>query len=160
MPDTMPALAVRKSVTVEAPAAHAFEVFTIGFDSWWPRGHHIARVELLAAVIEPKVGGRWYESGVDGSECEWGTVLVYEPPSRIVLSWHLNGQFEFDPDPTRASEVEVRFIADGSSRTRVELEHRYIERSVGAEAVHKSVDSEGGWAGLLAAFAEKARESA
>ena len=160
MPDTIPALAVRKSVTAEVPAAHAFEVFTSGFDSWWPRSHHIAKGELLAAVIEPKVGGRWYERGVDGSECDWGRVLAYEPPSRIVLSWHLNGRFEFDPDPAHASEIEVRFIPDGSSRTRVELEHRYIERSVEAEALHKGVGSDGGWAGLLAAFAEKARATA
>jgi uncharacterized protein YndB with AHSA1/START domain len=160
MPDTIPALAVHKNITVDVSRAHAFEVFTTGFDSWWPRSHHISKVEMRAAVIEPRTGGRWYEKGVDGSECDWGRVLVYEPPARIVLSWHLNGRFEFDPDPAHASEVEVRFIAEGPSRTRVELEHRHLERCAEAEKLRAGVDSEGGWGGLLANFAARARETA
>jgi len=159
MPDTLPALTVRKSVVVDTSRAHAFDVFTTQFDSWWPRGHHIGKAELLAAVIEPKVGGRWFERGVDGSECDWGTVLTYEPPSRIVLSWQLNGQWEFDPDSAHASEVEVRFIAESGSRTRVELEHRHIERAIHAEQLRGGVDSAQGWAGLLEMFAGKAREA-
>jgi uncharacterized protein YndB with AHSA1/START domain len=160
MPDTLPALTVRKSLTVEAPCARAFAVFTTGFDSWWPRGHHIGKAEMLAAVIEPKAGGRWFEKGVDGSECEWGTVLVYESPSRVVLSWHLNGQWEYDPDPSHASEVDVRFIPDGPTRTTVEFEHRHIERSVGGEQLRAGVDSPQGWTGLLEMFAARAKESA
>ena len=160
MPDTLPALTVRKRLTVEAPCAHAFNVFTSGFDGWWPRAHHIGKADLLAAVIEPKAGGRWYEKGVDGSECEWGRVLAYEPPSRVVLSWHLNGQWEYDPAPSHASEVDVRFIPDGPSRTRVEFEHRHIERSVGAEQLRAGVDSPQGWSGLLEMFAARAKESA
>jgi uncharacterized protein YndB with AHSA1/START domain len=160
MPDTMPALTVRKSLTVDAPCAHAFEVFTAGFDRWWPRAHHIGKADLLAAVIEPKAGGRWYEKGVDGSECDWGTVLVYEPPTRLVLSWHLNSQWQFDPDASRASEVDVRFVPDGPSRTRVEFEHRHIERAVDAEQLRAGVDSPEGWTGLLELFAAKVREAA
>ena len=160
MPDTLPALTVRKSLTVEAPCAHAFSVFTTAFDSWWPRTHHIGKADLLAAVIEPRAGGRWFEKGVDGSECEWGSVLVYEPPSRVVLSWHLNGQWQYDPDPSRASEVDVRFVPDGPLRTKVEFEHRYIERSVGADQLRAGVDSEGGWNGLLQMFAAKVKETA
>jgi uncharacterized protein YndB with AHSA1/START domain len=157
MPDTVPTIAVRKSLVVDAPCARAFEVFTSGFDSWWPRSHHIGKAELLAAVIEPRSGGRWYEKRVDGSECDWGRVLVYEPPTRLVLSWHLNGQWAFDPDPARASEVEVRFIADGPARTQIEFEHRYIERSQDAERLRAGVDSPQGWTALLALFAEKVR---
>ena len=97
---------------------------------------------------------------MDGSECEWGQVLLYEPPSRVVLSWHLNGQWEYDPDPARASEVDVRFIPDGPSRTNVEFEHRHIERSVHAAELRAGVDSPEGWSGLLEMFATKARESA
>jgi uncharacterized protein YndB with AHSA1/START domain len=160
MPDTMPALTVRKSLTVHASIAHAFAVFTTGFDSWWPRAHHIGTADLLAAVIEPRAGGRWFEKGVDGSECEWGTVLVYEPPSRVVLSWHLNGEWQYDPDPSHASEVDVRFIPDGPGRTKVEFEHRHIERAVGAEQLRSGVDSPQGWTGLLELFAARAKESA
>jgi uncharacterized protein YndB with AHSA1/START domain len=160
MPDALPALTVRKTLVVETPCAHAFEVFTAGFDSWWPRAHHIGKAELLAAVIEPRAGGRWFEKGVDGSECEWGAVLVYEPPSRVVLSWHLNGQWQYDADPSHASEVEVRFVPEGPSRTKVEFEHRYIERSAGAEQLRAGVDSPGGWTGLLEKFAARANESA
>jgi uncharacterized protein YndB with AHSA1/START domain len=159
MPDTVPALTVRKSLTVEAPIAHTFHVFTTGFDSWWPRAHHIGQADLLAAVIEPKAGGRWYEKGVDGSECDWGRVLAYEPPSRVTLSWHLNGDWQYDPDPARASEVDVRFIPDGPGRTKVEFEHRHIERAVKAEQLRAGVDSEGGWNGLLAMFAATAKQT-
>lgn len=160
MPDTLPALTVRKTLTVEASCAHAFHVFTSGFDSWWPRAHHIGKADLLAAVIEPRAGGRWFEKGVDGSECDWGTVLVYEPPSRIVLSWHLDGQWQYDADPAHASEVDVRFIPDGPSRTTVEFVHRHIERAAHAEALQKGVSSEQGWNGLLQSFAARAKESA
>jgi len=157
MPDTIPTITVRKQLTVEAACAHAFDVFTSGFDGWWPRSHHIGKAELLAAIIEPKAVGRWYEKWVDGSECEWGRVLLYEPPARLVLSWHLNGQWAYDPDPAHASEVEVRFVPDGPSRTHIEFEHRHIERSIDAERLRTGVDSPQGWSALLERFAEKAR---
>lgn len=157
MPDPMPAIAVRKHLVVDAPCTRAFEVFTTEFDSWWPPSHHIGKAELLAAVIEPHVGGRWYEKGVDGSECDWGRVLAWEPPTRLVLSWHLNGQWEFDADAAHASEIEVRFTPDGESRTVIAFEHRHIERSVYAEQLRDGVDSPQGWTGLLARFAEKAK---
>jgi uncharacterized protein YndB with AHSA1/START domain len=160
MPDALPALTVRKSLTVHASIAHAFHVFTTAFDTWWPREHHIGKADLLAAVIEPRAGGRWFERGVDGSECEWGRVLVYEPPSRVVLSWHLNGEWQYDPDPSHASEVDVRFIPDGPGRTKVEFEHRHIERAAHAEQLRAGVDSPQGWTGLLELFAARAKESA
>ena len=148
---------VRREITVNADQERAFEVFTAGFDSWWPRAHHIGQSELLAAIIEPKVGGRWYERGIDGSECDWGKVLVWEAPARVVLSWHLDGNWAFDPDPAKASEVELRFVAESESRTRVELEHRGIERAHAAEQLRAGVDSEQGWNGLLQLFVAAAQ---
>ena len=122
---------VTYSVTVPIPARRAFTLFTEGFNTWWI-GHHIGEAELAEAVIEPRVDGRWYERGVDGTECDWGKVLVWESPGRIVLTWQLNGEFKYDPDLSHASEVEVRFTeADG--QTTVDFEHRYIER-LGATA--------------------------
>jgi len=152
---TMPMLKVapvRKSVRVNAPPARAFEVFTARFDSWWPKSHHIGKAAVKEVVIEPRAGGRWYEKGEDGSECEWGKVLAWEPPSRVILSWHINSRFE--PDETLESEVEIRFIPDGANATRVELEHR-IEAS-DADVLRASVDSPGGWSGLLEIFRQTA----
>jgi len=157
MLESLPAIVVRKHLVVDAPCARAFEVFTAEFDSWWPPSHHIGKADLLAAVIEPRVGGRWYEKGVDGSECEWGRVLAWEPPTRLVLSWQLNGQWELDADPSHASEIEVHFTPEGDTRTRIDFEHRHIERSVYAAQLRDGVDSPAGWTGLLARFAEKAR---
>ena len=99
---------VRKSIVVNAPQAHVFETFTKNIDTWWPRAHHIGSAEMAEAVIEQRVDGRWYERGVDGSECEWGRVLAWEPPRHVAMSWHLNGRFEYDPDPAKASRVETR----------------------------------------------------
>jgi uncharacterized protein YndB with AHSA1/START domain len=151
--------AVRKSVLVQVSIERAFEVFTEGFDSWWPRDHQVASVPLQKVVLEGREGGRWYEIGTDGSECVWGCVLAYEPPARIVFSWHLNGRFELDPalTPERASEVEVRFTSEGAGATRVELEHRNLERhGETAEQLREGVASEGGWPGLMDLYAEAA----
>lgn len=145
---------VRHSVTVGVDQETAFGVFTEGFDSWWNRGHHIGQADVADFVMEPKVGGRWYERGVDGSECDWGRVLVWEPPSRVVLAWQLNADWNYDPD--FETEVEVRFVAESESQTRVELEHRYLERFGDAmEGVRASISSDGGWPGLLALYARE-----
>jgi len=140
---------VRKTIRVNAPQARAFEVFTARFGSWWPKSHHIGAADMKDAFIEPRKGGRWYETGIDGSECNWGEVLAWEPPSKVVLSWHLNSQFKYDD--SIESQVEVRFIAEGAGATRVELEHRIT--ATDAEAIHAAVDSPNGWTGLLAAYA-------
>lgn len=146
---------VRQSVTVPISAERAFTLFTEGFNTWWI-GHHIGAAELAEAVIEPRVDGRWYERGVDGSECDWGKVLVFEPPGRLVLTWQLNSQFEYDPDPSHASEVEVLFTEE-NGRTRVDFEHRYIERlGAGADELAKSVSSEGGWPSILDLYVKAA----
>ena len=148
-------LTVRKLITVEASQERAFEVWTSEFDSWWPRSHHIGEADLAATVLEPGVGGRVYERGVDGSECDWGRVLVWEPPSRLVVSWQLNGEWKFEPDLEQASEYEVRFIAEGPATTRVEFEHRNIERhGEAAPKLFEAFNSDGGWGGILKEFAD------
>jgi uncharacterized protein YndB with AHSA1/START domain len=148
------ALSVTKTVTVNASQERAFTVFTEKFFTWWPKAHHIGDADLADAIIEPKVGGRWFERGVDGAECDWGVVLAYDPPARVVLSWHLQGDWEYNPDPAKASEVEVAFIKETDSRTRVELHHRHIERHDMPEKVVAGIDSPGGWGGILAGYAE------
>ena len=146
---------VKYTVTVPISAQRAFTLFTEGFNTWWI-GHHIGEAELAEAVIEPRADGRWYERGVDGTECDWGKVLVYEPPSRLVMTWQLNGQFQYDPDLSHASEVEVRF-AEADGQTTVDFEHRYIERlGAGAEDLARSVASGGGWPGILDLYAKAA----
>src|SRR5215471_10537044 len=142
---------VRKSVRVGAPRERAFEVFTAGIGRWWPKSHHIGAVDPDAFVIEPRQGGRWYERGIDGSECQIGKVLVWDPPARLVLGWQLNADWTFDAD--LVTEVEVQFIAEGANATRVELEHRNLERlGERADTMRQQIDSPNGWGGLLQLF--------
>jgi uncharacterized protein YndB with AHSA1/START domain len=148
---------VRKTIVVAAPAALAFEVFTARLDSWWPlESHHIGKSKPVGAVIEPRAGGRWYERGEDGSECDWGRVLAFEPPRRLLLTWEITADWQHDP--TFVTEVEVKFIAEGDKHTRVELEHRLLDR-YGARAaeMRAAFDSPGGWTGLLDKFASAIR---
>jgi uncharacterized protein YndB with AHSA1/START domain len=145
---------VRKTITVAASQERAFEVYTAGFGSWWPKEHHIGTADMRTATFEPVAGGRWYETGVDGSECDWGRVLVWEPPNRIVHTWQLQGDWGYDPDPAHASEIEIRFIAEGPNTTRVELEHRHFDRhGDGADRVRTGVDSPDGYDYCLGRFA-------
>jgi uncharacterized protein YndB with AHSA1/START domain len=145
-------------VTVNVSQERAFELFTHGFNEWWPiDSHHIGEAENPVGIIEPREGGRWYERGDGGVECDWGRVLVWEPPRRVVFAWHLDPDWRFDPDPERATEVEVLFEPEGAGATRVELEHRGFERlGDRADEVRTSVGSEGGWPGLMSTFAERA----
>jgi uncharacterized protein YndB with AHSA1/START domain len=145
---------VRRTVTVAVSRQRAFEVFTAELGKWWPKEYSIGQAEMADFVLEPRAGGRWYEVGVDGTECDTGRVTAFEPPSRLVLAWHLDASFQYDPDPAHASEVEVRFIADGPASTRVELEHRGFERhGDGAAGVRDGVDAPQGWAYCLELFA-------
>jgi uncharacterized protein YndB with AHSA1/START domain len=149
--------AVRRTISVAASQQHAFDVFTAGFGGWWPKAYHIGTSDMADFILEPKVGGRWYEVGVDGTQCDTGRVLAYEPPERVVLAWQLNEQWQYDPDPSHASEVEVRFIAEGPSQTRVELEHRGFERhGGGAAAVRAGVEVPTGWTYVLELYAGQA----
>jgi len=146
---------VRYSVTVPISAQRAFTLFTEGFNTWWI-GHHIGQSELAEAVIEPRVDGRWYERDVDGTECDWGKVLVFEPPGRLIMTWQLNAEFRYDPDLSHASEVEVLFVEE-NGQTRVDFEHRYLERlGAGAEDLAKSVSAEGGWSAIMDLYAKAA----
>lgn len=143
---------VRKSVRVNASPERAFKVFTGDMTRWWRPEHHIGSSPLKAVVLEPRVGGRWHEVTEDGATCEWGKVLVWEPPHRVILAWQLNGEWKYDP--SFITELEVRFIPDGSG-TQVELEHRNIEKfGERAEAVRASLDSPDGWNGALVGYAK------
>lgn len=144
---------VRQSVTVDAPIERAFTVFTENIDSWWPRDYKIGATDMKTAVLETRPGGRWYEQDVDGSECSWGQVLAWEPPHRVVLSWQISTQWQYEPDLARSSEVEVRFTAESATRTRVDVEHRGIDRhGPGSDQMHSAVSGEGGWPMILANY--------
>jgi uncharacterized protein YndB with AHSA1/START domain len=158
MHQTIKPAPVRKSVRVGAAPTRAFEVFTTAIGRWWPKTHHIGASDPETFVIEPRQGGRWFERGVDGVECEIGKVLVWDPPARLVLAWQVSADWKFDPG--LVTEVEVRFIPDGAGGTRVELEHRNLERyGDRAEALRQTIDSPGGWSGILQLFAEFAHQS-
>jgi uncharacterized protein YndB with AHSA1/START domain len=151
---------VRTSIVVEVPIEHAFSVFTEDIGSWWGADHHILDGELAEMVFEPREGGHVYDRGVDGSECRWARVLAYEPPDRVVISWDINTKWQLETDHERTSEVEVRFVAEGPHRTRVELEHRNLDRhGDGWERMRDAVDSPEGWREILTAFAERLDES-
>jgi uncharacterized protein YndB with AHSA1/START domain len=146
---------VRRSVEVKTSVEHAFEVFTAGFGSWWPHSHTIGKGKLKTAVIEPHVGGRWYGEDEDGATAEWGKVLAFEPPSRVLLAWQISDQWRFDPQVM--TEVEIRFTPIAAELTRVELEHRYLERlGPDFEKARASMDSPEGWGGIMQLYAAAA----
>jgi uncharacterized protein YndB with AHSA1/START domain len=147
--------AIHRTITVGAPVERTFRVFTESFTSWWPADYHIGERDMAEAVLEPREGGRWYERGIDGSECEWGRVLAWQPPHRLVVTWQINGQWQYDPDPAHASEVEVRFTPDGSGQTVVELEHRFLERLAGGQDLLEAIGGDGGWGSILERFAKE-----
>jgi uncharacterized protein YndB with AHSA1/START domain len=150
---------VRKVVSVNAPQEVAWRVFTEKMGTWWPLANYkIGNSKAVDAVIEPRVGGRWYECGEDGSTCEWGRVLAWEPTSRLVLSWDISADFQ--PDPNLKTEIEVRFIAEGKDATRVELEHTRLDRYGSRRDEMRTIfDTTGDWGRLLKMFAACAEES-
>jgi uncharacterized protein YndB with AHSA1/START domain len=140
------ATSVRSEIVVDAPIERAFAVFTEQFDRIKPREHNMLGVDIAETVFEPRAGGSIYDRGVDGSECQWARVLAYEPPDRVVFSWDIGPTWQIETDPDRASEVEVRFVAESPERTRVELEHRHIDRhGDGWEGVREGVRADQGW---------------
>jgi uncharacterized protein YndB with AHSA1/START domain len=148
---------VRKVMSVKAPVETAWRVFTESMGTWWPLAKFkIGKAKAVDAVIEPRVGGRWYEQGEDGSTCQWGSVLAWEPPSRLVLSWDISADWQYDP--ALKTEIEVRFIAQGRDATRVELEHRRLDRyGARREEMRTIFDTSGDWGRLLQAFAQAAQ---
>jgi uncharacterized protein YndB with AHSA1/START domain len=152
--------AVTTSVVVDVPQARAFKVFTDEIGTWWDPDHHLLPegTTLTAMVFEPRVGGHVYDVVSDGSECRWSRVLAYDPPERVVFSWDINLQWEIETDLDRTSEVEVRFIAEAPDRTRVELEHRNLDRhGDGWEQMRDAVGSPNGWSSGLSLYAAALR---
>jgi len=150
---------VQAQVVVDAPLERAFSFFTEGFGSFKPPEHNMLKVEIAETVFEPRVGGYLYDRGVDGSECRWARVLAYEPPDRVVISWDISPQWRLETDLEKTSEVEVRFYREAPERTRVEVEHRNLERhGAGWEGVRDGVAAPDGWPLYLQRFAERVRE--
>lgn len=142
---------IRKEIDVDAPAERVFRIFTERFDLWWPPSHHIGQSALESITLEPREGGRWYERCADGTECQWGKVLAWQPPKRVLLAWQLDMQWQYDP--ALLTEVDVRFEALGPKATRVVLEHRNLDRfgeSEAARAARAAMGGEQGWTGMLA----------
>ena len=146
---------VHTQIVVAAPIERAFRVFTEEFDRIKPREHNMLGIEIAETVFEPRVGGHVYDRGVDGSECRWARVLAYEPPHRVVISWDITPHWQIETDREKTSEVEVRFISETRERTRVELEHRHLDRhGKGWEGERDAVGSEGGWPLYLQRFGD------
>jgi hypothetical protein len=157
MPRMIRPAPVRRSIEVKASQTKAFEVFTQKTTAWWPKSHHIGKSPIAAAIIEPRVNGRWYERGEDGSECEWGYVIVWNPPHSLTLAWQIDAEFRFDPK--LVTEVEVKFQSVAPALTRVELEHRLLERfGDAAERTKERIGADAGWTAILRSFAAVAAE--
>lgn len=150
---------IHKEVIVNASQEKAFRIFTDGFDSWWPKTHHISKVEMEKAILEPKLGGRWYEKGVDGSECDWGKVIAWDPYSRFALTWQLTAEYQYDPN--FETEIDVRFEPLGSSKTRITLEHKNLERygDKQKQVMGSIGNEEGGWGGIMKLYAATVDEN-
>jgi uncharacterized protein YndB with AHSA1/START domain len=158
MTTTGPIPPITGTVTIAVSIDDAFRIFTSSIDSWWPHQFHIGQADVAEVILELRDGGRWYERGVDGTECDWGRVLAWEPPHRLLFTWQISGAWEFDPDPEHASEIDVRFTANGPAETTVEVEHRYFERLDGGQAVDDAIRGGGGWALLLDGYAKTVAE--
>ena len=146
---------VRRQVTVDAPIDRAFEVFVKQFGDFKPKEHNMLGASIVKTTFEPRVGGHIYDRAEDGSECRWARVLAYEPPDRVVFSWDISPYWQLEADEANASEVEVRFIAETPDRTRLELEHRNLDRhGPGWEGLRDGVAEDQGWPLYLARYAE------
>ncbi|MFC4019907.1 SRPBCC family protein [Micromonospora sp. GCM10011542] len=147
-------MVVRRQIVVDVPIERAFTVFTERFGDFKPPEHNLLGVAIAETVFEPKVGGHIYDRGVDGTECRWARVLAYDPPDRVVFSWDISPQWQVETEPDNTSEVEVTFVAEGPHRTRVELEHRHLDRhGPGWQAVRDGVSHDEGWPLYLARYA-------
>lgn len=147
-------MVVRKQVVVNVAITHAFTAFIERFGDFKPPEHNLLEAPIAETVFEARVGGHIYDRAADGSECRWARVLAYEPPHRVVYSWDISPQWQLETDPELTSEVEVRFVPEGSNRTRVELEHRHLDRhGPGWQSFGESVDGDQGWPLYLARYA-------
>ena len=150
---------VKKSIIVNASLEHAFDVFTAGFDSWWPRSHHIGKSPMKQAIIEMRRRRALLHEQEDGTDCDWGQILEWDPPHRFVMAWQITHEWGYQPDLSKSSEVEIRFTAQPGGGTRVDLEHRHFER-MGPEGdtMRVGVGGPGGWPGLLELFKAQAEK--
>ena len=151
---------VTKSITVKASAERAFEVFTNGIDTWWPRDHHIGKAPMKKCIIETRAGGRCYSEQTDGTECDWGQIVTWDPPRRFVMAWKISAAWQYEPELAKSSEVEVRFTPEPGGTTRVDLEHRFFQRmGPGGDAMRTAVEGPMGWGTLLDMFAARAAQT-
>ena len=149
------AVVVRREIVVEAPIARAFATFVERFGEFKPKEHNLLGAPITSTTFEPRVGGHIFDRAEDGSECHWARVLAYDPPDRVVFSWDISPSWQLESDPSHASEVEVRFVAETPDRTRVQLEHRNFERhGPGWEGVREGVGGDAGWPLYLARYAD------
>lgn len=156
-PETAQEPVIRKTLHVEVPIEKAFQVFTERMGKWWPQSHHVGGTLFKDILIDPREGGRWYEINAEGAECIWGKVVTWEPPKKVVLSWHLQPDWSFDGSMAKASEVALEFVAEGPETTRVEFEHRHLERhGAGWQKMREQVGAEGGWPMILDLFVRTA----
>lgn len=155
------ATVVRHEVVVPGTPERAFAAFTERFDDIKPREHNLLGAPIVSTTFEPRVGGHIVDRGEDGSECRWARVLAFEPPDRLVFSWDIGPTWQLEGDPENASEVEVRFLAEGPDRTRVELEHRHLDRhGPGWPSLRDGIDADQGWPLYLERYATLLKEAA
>jgi hypothetical protein len=157
MPEAAEKAVVRKAIRVSAPVERAFSVFVEQMETWWPTSHHIAPNPFESIIVEPRIGGRWYERDAHGNDCAWGFVRAWEPPRLVTLAWHLQADWSFDPDLNRASDIDIRFTPESFSTTLVELTHYNLERHGGDfEKLREGLDGPGAWGFILDEFAKAA----
>ena len=150
----------KRTVRVNVPIDRAFKVFTEKMGAWWPASHHVGGTPFKDILIDHRAGGRWYEINAKGEECMWGTVVAWEPPRNVVLSWHLQPDWTFSPDLARASEVALEFISEGPERTRVEFEHRHLERFGDTPEAARTIESmTRGWGMILDGYKAEAERA-
>lgn len=142
--------AIQRTLSVPKPVEEAFAVFTRDFADWWPAEYTWSQDVLQHIAIEPGVDGRCFERGPHGFECDWGRVLVWEPPHRLVFTWQISADRQPVPDPNKAGEIEVRFEAEGATMTRVDFEHRHFRRHREGAAEYKAMlEAPEGWPYIL-----------
>ena len=145
---------IRRQIVVDAPIDRAFAVFTERFGDFKPPEHNLLALPIAETVFEPRIGGNIVDRAADGTECRWARILAYDPPKRVVFSWDISPQWRVETDPELTSEVEVRFVAETPDRTRLELEHRHLDRhGPGWESVRDGVADDAGWPLYLARYA-------
>jgi len=155
MTQTNDTTTVHASIEVNAPAERAVEVFTRDFGAFKPAEHNLLAVPIAETVVEAHVGGHIIDRGADGSECPWATVLAYEPPDRFVFSWNISPYWQIETDTDKRSEVEVTFTALAEARTRVDINHRHLDRhGEGWAGVREGVNTDQGWPLYLDRYAD------